>query len=278
MRAAGRNIGTLKLAALLAAGCSLQDFEYLQQGTGGAGGAGGSATAGSPVRGGSETSGEGGETAGSSTIAGQGGKSSTGGVGGSGGSKPSEGGSGGGNAGTGAVGELVNHSFETGSLMGWTLDPPNLVNDPRCAYVQGPTQGATVPDGTQEFSTWNKTEAFVAELSQTITGIEDGTYVFKGYFNLGNVGFNKVEAFARDCGGTDPKPVAIIGTGNTEWLPIWVKGIEVKGGSCTVGVLVDSQANAWLNADLFTFEPDPDAVGDGGAAGAAGQAGQSGGS
>jgi hypothetical protein len=70
--------------------------------------------------------------------------------------------------------------------------------------------------------------------------------------------------------------VAILGTGNTEWLPIWVKGIEVKGGECTVGLHIDSQANAWLNADLFSFEPDPDA-GAGGAGGAGGQAGESGG-
>jgi hypothetical protein len=33
-------------------------------------------------------------------------------------------------------------------------------------------------------------------------------------------------------------------------------GIVVSGGSCTVGVLIDSNANNWLNADKFTFLPD----------------------
>jgi hypothetical protein len=35
-----------------------------------------------------------------------------------------------------------------------------------------------------------------------------------------------------------------------------VKDIEVVGGSCEVGLHIESQPKEWMNADLFTFEKD----------------------
>jgi len=270
MRAARRKINarTAQLVLLLAAGCSLQDFDYLQQGGGGSS-AGGTASAGANSQSGSDT-GEGGETAGSNSVAGKGGSNSSGSnSGGSNSGGSNSGGSAGkANGGTGAVGELVNPSFETSNTMGWTVDPADALSD-RHAFVQPPTAGSSVPDGGYEFSTWHMTDKFVVDLHQTVTGIEDGTYVFKGYFNLGT-GFNKVEAYATDCGGADPAPQAVVSNGATEWQAVSVTGIVVKGGECTVGVRIDSNPTNWLNADLFTFEPDPNG-------GEGGQGGQGGG-
>lgn len=275
MRAARRRpiFGTAQLVLLLAAGCSLQNFDYLQQASGGAGGtdssSAGKATAGSD--------GEGGEAAGSSSGGTNGGTAPSGGTksGGSssGGSAPggSNTGGKGGSGGKPPTGELENGSFETGSLTGWTVDPPNATAVPtRYAFVQPPQGSGTVPDGGYEFSTWHMEDAFAVELHQTIEGLEDGYYIFKGYFNLGT-GHNSVEMFVEDCGGTDPDPVPILAGGAADWLPITITAIEVKGGSCTVGVRIDSNKTNWLNADLFTFEPDPNPPGgEGGAAGAGG--------
>jgi hypothetical protein len=271
-----RNLGAAQLALLLVAGCSLQDFDYLQQqGTGGSNAGGTSSSAGTSTAG-TET-GEGGEAAGPS-AGGKGGSAPTGGsnasgsasggsASGNGGSSSGTGGGGkGGDGGTGATGELVNGSFETNTTIGWTLSPATSF-----AFTQQKQGTATIPDGIYQFSTWAEKDAFTVDLHQTIEGVEDGTYVFKGYFNLGG-SFNSVEAYATDCGGDDPEPIAILPAGASAWLPIEVSGIEVKGGSCTVGVRIDSNAQDWLNADLFTFERLPD-VGAGGAGGDGGQGG-----
>ncbi|RYZ09882.1 MAG: hypothetical protein EOO73_03095 [Myxococcales bacterium] len=287
MRAARRkpSFGTAQLALLLAAGCSLQDFDYLQKGTGGSNAGGTSSSAGTSAAG--TESGQGGEGAEPST-AGTGGAepsagtksggSNSGGTGnnagtGGGGGKGGTGGTGGG--GTGATGELLNGSFETNSTMGWTVDPAKaLANPPRYAFVQPPTSGATVPDGGYEFSTWHMVDAFKVDLYQTIEGVKDGTYVFKGYFNLGS-GHNRVELYATNCGGKDPTPTAVLPAGDAVWSPVLLEGIEVKGGSCTVGLYIDSNKLNWLNADLFTFELDPNASpgGEGGAGGDTGAGG-----
>ncbi len=267
MRAARRkpNLGTAQLVLLLAAGCSLQDFDYLQKGTGGAssGGTGGASSAGTSSVAGSETS-EGGEGAGPS--GGKGGSEPTGGSKAGGGSG---GGGKGGSGGTGPTGELENGSFETGSLTGWTLETTD--QSERFAFVQVPTSGATVPDGGYEFSTWHKDKAFSVDLHQTIKGLEDGTYVFKGYFNLDSGLITNM--YVKDCGGEDPEPVAVISAGASAWSPVLIEGIEVKGGSCTVGLSIESTPPHWLNADLFTFELDPNAGGEGGAGGAPGAGG-----
>jgi hypothetical protein len=258
-------------AVLLLAGCSFQSFDYLEEasGSGGSGGAGAggttiSAGSGNPQAG-SNSPAEGGM--GEPSRAGSSGGPSEAGKGGSGGSEPlaiggvpaSDGGAGGvagdgtGNENTGAVGQLVNPSFETSNTLGWTVEPTDALTK-RHAFVQVPQGTATVPDGGYEFSTWHMTDAFAVEVSQTITGLEDGTYTFKGYFSRGD-GFNSVSIFARNCGGeVDPEPVAVPLTDPSQWLNVELTGIEVLGGSCDVGLSIDSNPTNWLNADLFTFE------------------------
>lgn len=249
---------------VLLASCSFQNFDYLEGGGGnggaGGGGAGGaSATAGKgTLEAGSSSSPEGGMgdgLAGSFGGPPEGGKGGTDGgpAGGGGGDEGGTGGAAGeGTGNTGAVGQLVNPSFETSNTLGWTVEPSDALTK-RHAFVQVAQGTATVPDGAYEFSTWHMSDSFAVEIHQTIRGLEDGTYTFKGYFSRGD-GFNAVSMFARHCGGADPEPVPVPLTDPSQWLNVEVTGIEVVGGSCEVGLSIDSNPTNWLNADLFTFE------------------------
>jgi hypothetical protein len=270
-----------QVALLLLASCSFQKFDYLQDdgGSAAASGGGTGSVAGSGNQqsgsdsGGTEQSeaGRGGkgsagkdtgpvENAGESPIEEGGapgaagvdnggstvtGGSVSGGTGGMGGS--------GGTGNTGATGALVNPSFESGTTSGWTVEPEDALSK-RHAFVQYAQGASSVPDGTYQFSTWHMTDVYTVDLFQVITGLEDGTYVFKAYFSRGAQ--NAVTLYARNCGGADPDPVDVPITSGTEWLPVSVAGIEVSGGSCEVGLSIDSNQENWLNADLFTFEKD----------------------
>lgn len=237
-------------AGALAVGCSFQEFDYLQDG-GTITSQGGTASAGSSTtEGGTKPDGQSGagepSGAGTAPSAGKGSGGSTphpeaGDTG-----NPGSGGAGGadGNGGTGATGELVNPSFETFNTIGWTVQPATTF-----AFVQAPQGTDKNPDGAYEFSTWSQNESFTVELYQNIKGLEDGTYTFKGYFSSGP---NKVSMFARHCGGAAaPEPVVIP---TQSWTPVELKGIEVVGGNCEVGLHIESMATQWMNADLFTFE------------------------
>jgi hypothetical protein len=254
-------------ALVLVVGCSLQDFDYLQHGAGGAtsaggSGSGGNAAAGKSAQGGNDVEGEGGDL---TTPGVAGAHNDTGGSGGSavstGGKANVAGGPSGGAGGGGPNGQLVNPSFETGNTMGWIVDPPQTVAD-RHAYVQGPQGTATLPDGKYQLSTWHQTDAFVVDVYQTVEGLRDGSYTFKGYIARGE-GFKALQFYAKDCGGA-PMTTDLLASAApdaNDWSPITVSPIEVKGGKCTVGVHVDSNAKDWFNADLFSFEPDPDGAG-----------------
>lgn len=264
---------------LLLASCSFQKFDYLENGATSAAGAGGGSAAGSGNQSGSDdnggteqteagrggSAGKGGSGGGPVAGAGEdsGGEAGSPGAAGDGGGGTDVGGSatggtgGGGTGGmagtgnTGATGEIVNPSFETGTTSGWTVEPADALSK-RYAFVQYPQGASSVPDGTYEFSTWHMTDVYTVMLYQNITGLEDGTYTFKGYFSRGAQ--NSAVLFARNCGGTDPEPVDIPITAGTEWVAVSVTGIEVSGGSCEVGLGLDSQQENWLNADLFSFE------------------------
>jgi hypothetical protein len=246
----------LGAACALAAGCSFQEFDYLQDGGTISSQGGTSAGSSSTTEGGTKSDGQsGGEPSGAGTVGTSAGK------GGGGGSthhseagdtgNPSDGGAGGaggadGSGATGATGELVNPSFETFNTVGWTVKPAGTY-----AFVQAPQGTDKNPDGAYEFSTWSQNESFTVELYQNIKGLDDGKYTFKGYFSAG---LNNVSMFARNCGGAaDPSPVAVPAQ---SWTAVEVKGIEVVGGSCEVGVHVESMATQWMNADLFTFKKD----------------------
>jgi hypothetical protein len=259
------------LAAIsLVAACSLQDFEYLQvpadvpaEGGSGGGGTNSGGDAGSSGTGGQGGNQATGGRAGTGNTAGEAGEgSATGGTSGSGtggsGGTAGEGGMAGGDTGgtgaTGATGELVNPSFETFSTVGWTIDPPSAATK-RYIFVQAPTGTVPAPDGTYELATWHQTDGFQVEIYQNVTGLEDGTYTFQGSFSRGE-GLNEIYMFARNCGGAEPDPMPIPVTSPSAFEVIALTGIEVSGGSCEVGVYVDSNLGNWMNADKFSLEPE----------------------
>lgn len=273
----------LQAALLLLASCSLQNFDYLQDGGGGGatGGSGGSVAGSSHSFGGSDVGGEAPADAGrggsGGSSAGRGGDgndpSAAGDGSGEEGGMPGAAGEGlgvagtntggtstggsatGGAGGSGATGQLVNPSFETGTTNGWTVEPADALSK-RHAFVQYPQGASKAQDGTYEFSTWHMTDTYTVQLYQIITGLDDGTYTFKGYFARGAQ--NAAVIYARNCGGADLPAVDIPVTQGTDWVAVSVTGIEVSGGSCEVGIGVDSNPENWLNADLFTFEKEPE--------------------
>jgi len=210
------------------------------------GGKGGEAGEGSPT---------GGVSGSSSGTAGVGmGGTMMGGASGTGGRGAGAGGMGGsgGSGVSGAMGQLVNPSFETSNTSGWTVAPADALTN-RYAYVQFPLGTVPAPHGTFELATWHMTDAFTVEIFQTVTGLEDGTYTFAGHFMRG-AEFNELYLFARNCSETDPDPVPIPMTAADAFLTVSLTGIEVAGGSCEVGIHVDSNATNWMDADLFSLE------------------------
>jgi hypothetical protein len=232
-------LGYAGLAML--AGCSLQDFDSVQRdelsvaGSSSNGGSGGS-TSGSGGSGGPSGEGGGGSTGSPSNM---GGSDSPGVV-------PDAG------ADSGFYSEpgLVNGSFEQGYL-GWVAEPPEVLGV--YAFVQWPPMGSTTPDGLNEMSTWAETAAFDVRIFQSLTGLADGQYTLQGHFNFGT-GHNAVRLFARNCGGADVE-LDVPQTLASQWHPTELTGIQVLGGNCQVGFLVDANAGNWLNTDLFSFEP-----------------------
>lgn len=221
-------------------GCSLQDFSYLQDQKGATGGAGGAmpATDGSMVdaTGGSAKADAAPDVEEAAT--------------------PSDAGDAA--DGTGlistdaGVNMLANASFEQG-LMGWTFDPMSA--EGKYAFTQFPVGTATVVDGQYELATWHGTDAFRIRVYQSLTGLENGRYTFKGWFNRGD-GQNAVYVYSSGCGGPDQQTNIPL-TNATQWIDVGIGGINVTNNQCEVGFVVDANPTNWLNADAFTFERDP---------------------
>lgn len=288
--------------------CSFQNFDYLNEGTGGkvnaSGGAAGTkgGSGGMPAgsggvtvasRGGAEaTGGEGGEfgsggvavvgsggvsalggstaKGGASTVAGAGATAGT--SSGSGGTTAAGGGAQGGSTARGGAASggmsnptLVNPSFES-SLTGWTIDPPDAgPSGKRYVYTQAPTDSSKPPNGSQELATWHDKDSYQVTVSQTLRGLKDGIYTFQGYFSSDRSGGTFI--FARNCGGADRE--VQVPTTSWTWFTFGIKDIHVSGGSCEVGIRVIGAPNDYLNADMFTFEMNPEGAGGAGGAGGA---------
>jgi hypothetical protein len=276
--------------------CSFQDFEYLKEGdaeagaagvaqsaSGGAGGssggtAGTESTPGGAGGDGSEQGGEagvsssgapneGGAPAGGSGGAGEGGTPTldTGGEGGAPTGVSGEGGASGERAvmaGAGGEGPivpqdtLVNPSFEP-DLRGWTIDPPTAIAA-RYVYAQYPTNRKPY-DGDWELATWHQTDAYTVTVSQTLTGLEPGTYTFSGW--LSTTSTDGAYLFARNCG--EPEVTVDIPPLSFDWFQITIQSFTVSSDSCEVGISISGDATGasgmpdWLNADMFSFTKDP---------------------
>jgi hypothetical protein len=166
---------------------------------------------------------------------------------------------------------LANPNFALSTLDGWTVDP--LTATQKYVFTQAPVGSAYTPQGqTYELATYSATDSFTVDVSQTLTSLPDGVYTFSGWFNLGNN--NEAYIYAQGCGGQDAGvPVGPDGgpggivvdiplTSTTGWEQVTIGGLHVTGGSCRIGLYVDASPSDWLNADGFSFAV---STGDGGA-------------
>jgi hypothetical protein len=147
---------------------------------------------------------------------------------------------------------IENPDFDAG-YTGWTFAPPSA--EGTTAFVQSTMDG--IPTATPYMlATYSQTTAFTVDVSQTITGLQDGQYTFEANFNCSVL--NQAYIYAKGCDGTTDGGMFrsdIPATSPTGWEGVTLYHITVTGGSCQVGLFVDSAPNQWLNAIEFRFCP-----------------------
>ncbi len=170
-----------------------------------------------------------------------------------------DGGEGDGGEAGGPTNYIVNPNFNGYSLAGWTFVSVPADGGPY-AFAQAPVGSAITPQGqADELAFYSATDAFTVDVSQTIKNLRDGTYTFVGYFNCGAL--NQRFIYVKGCDGTNGGPdggeqtsVIPMPSSSVAWEQVTISGIQVSGGSCTVGFFVDANATQYLNADGFSFE------------------------
>ena len=135
-------------------------------------------------------------------------------------------------------------SLEKGSLNGWTVvgEAGVLSNE------RNPGNAHT---GLHSVHYW-RGEPFKVELVRTFSGIKDGRYSLKAWA-AGGGGEKRLELFARDCGSGEARTAGMANTGWQKWKQYVITGIQVSGGSCTVGVAIDGLTGNWGNVDDIEF-------------------------
>lgn len=134
--------------------------------------------------------------------------------------------------------------FEKGELTGWTVsgDAGAVSNERNPGNAHG---------GVRSLHWW-RGEPFKVELAHAFSGLKDGRYTLRAWA-AGGGGEKALQLFARDCGDAAPKSAAIANTGWQKWKQVAVTGIQVTGGRCTVGLLIDGQTGNWGNVDDIEF-------------------------
>jgi arabinogalactan endo-1,4-beta-galactosidase len=95
---------------------------------------------------------------------------------------------------------------------------------------------------------------FEFTLSQTITGLENGTYTLSAWIQGG--GGDAVQLYASDY-GVDTLAVDFELTGWQDWHNPTIENIVVTNGQCTIGLKVVSEGNTWAwldDVELFLNE------------------------
>ncbi len=135
---------------------------------------------------------------------------------------------------------LVNPGFEAGQT-GWTVSG----NDLDAVYF-----GPGGYSGTHQLTHWKSTP-YTVYTSQSLTGLENGTYVLTAWIknDYGNLGTAYMDV--HNYGGT---PLSCVIPQTSEWQMITIESITVTEGRCTIGFYSDSPASSWYyvdNVNLF---------------------------
>lgn len=135
---------------------------------------------------------------------------------------------------------IDNPGFESGDLTGWTVTGATYA-----ALVKNSSGDAHT--GNHAFNYWYDAHGYELRLSQTIGGLEDGTYELRAWAS-GENGAADLRLFAetKDAGGNPSvQSTAIVNTGWNNWTQYIVQNIEVAGGEITFGFDVAAPADYW---------------------------------
>ncbi|MBB3109540.1 arabinogalactan endo-1,4-beta-galactosidase [Paenibacillus phyllosphaerae] len=130
---------------------------------------------------------------------------------------------------------LKNGNFESGDLTGWTItgtSDAGKIND----------NPSNAQDGDYAFNYWYGTP-YAFKLSQTVTGLKNGTYALKAWASGGG-GESKLNLFAEGYGG-EAIIAAAKNTGWNNWVQYTIPNIKVTDGQVTVGFDVAAPGEVW---------------------------------
>lgn len=136
--------------------------------------------------------------------------------------------------------------FEAAGLDGWTVR-----GEAAAVAVQREPGNAHAGEHALKY-TLDRPFAFL--VMRRFSGLADGNYSLRAWAQGGG-GEASLRLFARDCGG----PVLstpIVNSGWRKWVQYTVKGIQVKGGECTIGLYANAAAGAWGSVDDLEFFQD----------------------
>jgi arabinogalactan endo-1,4-beta-galactosidase len=139
----------------------------------------------------------------------------------------------------GAKDFLSNPGFESGDLTSWTV-----VGDANAVDVR--RESRNVHGGFYALHYWLDTP-FSFTVSQTVTGLENGTYSLSAWIQGGG-GETALQLLASDYGGPT-QTVDIVTTGWQEWKTPTIGAIQVTNGQINVGLKVSSKGGSWAFLD-----------------------------
>ena len=138
-----------------------------------------------------------------------------------------------------------NPGFENG-FTAWVLDGSS-------SAVDISNEAQNVYDGDYALHYWAE-GPFEFTISQTVTGLENGTYTFNVWMQGG--GEDAIQLYVSDYGG-DTLVVDVVNTGWQEWQNPSIENIAITTGRCTIGLRVVSDGGTWGffdEAGLFQSE------------------------
>ena len=134
---------------------------------------------------------------------------------------------------------VLNPGFESGDLISWTV-----TGDANAVDVRQESQN--VHSGSYALHYWLDTP-FSFTVTQTITGLENGTYSLSAWIQGGG-GETTLQLFASDYGGAAQTADAIT-TGWQEWKTPTIDKIVVTNGTCTISLKVAAPGGNWAFLD-----------------------------
>jgi Arabinogalactan endo-1,4-beta-galactosidase len=136
---------------------------------------------------------------------------------------------------TGSPNLLKDGSFESGTLADWMI-----TGDTGAVKIEHNAGNAKA--GEYALNYWSGS-AFAYQVSQTVTGLANGTYELRGYASGGEYADQVISLTAESGGQTYSTPVT--NAGYNVWKQYTVGDIQVTDGRVKVGIAVNGPADAW---------------------------------